>query len=87
MWPLQGVCNRGLGARAATTPPYGRPPYIAASHMLVYATCDRTVGQGVIGGPGARGALLQHSLVEWQSHCPAPQTAVDAYRTEKRWTS
>ncbi|CAE7415002.1 pikAI [Symbiodinium natans] len=35
----------------------------------------------IVGGPGARGAMLQHSLVEWKSHCPSFQTSADAYRT------
>ncbi|CAE7420883.1 pikAI [Symbiodinium sp. CCMP2456] len=35
----------------------------------------------VVGGPGARGSILQHSLVEWKSKCQSQRSALDAYRT------
>lgn len=35
----------------------------------------------VVGGPGARGSILQHSLVEWKSRCQSRRSALDAYRT------
>ena len=34
-----------------------------------------------MGGPGARGSILQHSLVEWKSRCQSQHSALDAYRT------
>ena len=36
---------------------------------------------GLIGGSGARGATLQHSLAEWQAKCPSQQAPAAAYRT------